>query len=133
MSYDRTYRCPANCLLATLGAGYADGYPLCLANRASVEIGGRLYPVVGKICMDMMMVNLGPVDEGGSGPGADVQVGDYATLATTKKVSHVDWDHLAGLANTASTEFVTQITKRVKRVYIGKAPAATHARRVRAV
>ena len=133
VSYDRSYRCPADCLLATLGAGYADGYPRCLANIASVEIRGQDYPIVGKICMDMMMVNLGAPDcGGGSAAGVDVIVGDYAVLATTKTGSQVDWNHLAGLANTASTEFMTQITKRVKRVYIGKPPAATHTRHARA-
>ena len=57
ISFDLTYSAPADCIIATLGIGFADGYPKNGSNGR--ELGGRLYPIAGKICMDMIMVDLG--------------------------------------------------------------------------
>jgi alanine racemase len=117
VSYDLTYKAPAKCIMATLSVGYADGYPRCLSNKGQVLVQGNTYTVVGTICMDMMMVSLGPLD----GAGKDVAVGDYATLALTSAAGlAVDWDQVGELAGTVSTEVMCQLSSRVTRVYMGK-------------
>ncbi|MDK9701432.1 MAG: alanine racemase, partial [bacterium] len=59
VSYGLTYRTPHDTWLATIPVGYGDGYNRALSNRASVLIEGKRYPVVGRICMDQLMVDLG--------------------------------------------------------------------------
>jgi alanine racemase len=76
ISYGRLWRAPRRTRIATVAAGYADGYPRLLSNRAEVGIRGARYPVVGAICMDMFMVDLGPPD----GEGGTVTRGDEVVL-----------------------------------------------------
>jgi alanine racemase len=76
VGYDRAYIAPHNVRIATLTIGFADGYPRELGNgRGQVAIRSKLYPVAGNVCMDMMMVELGPSEELN-----DVVVGDVAVL-----------------------------------------------------
>lgn len=112
VSYGREWIAQAPTRIATVGAGYADGYPRLLSNRAEVGIGGRRYPVAGAICMDMLMVDLGDPD----GPGASVEVGTEVVLfgdggPTTVEVA--DW------AETIPYEICCGISKRVPRRYAG--------------
>lgn len=76
ISYGRRWVAARMSRIATLGAGYADGYPRALTNRGEVGIRGGRYPLVGTICMDMMMTDLGDPD----GPGGTVEVGDEVVL-----------------------------------------------------
>lgn len=76
ISYDRTWRASRPTRIATVGIGYADGYPRRLSNRGEVGLRGRRYGVAGLVCMDMLMVDLGDP----AGPGADVRVGDAVVL-----------------------------------------------------
>lgn len=79
VGYDRAYTAPMDVRIATLTIGFADGYPRELGNGVGrVSIRGSAFPVAGNVCMDMMMVCLGPA--GAAGPGALVAVGDVATL-----------------------------------------------------
>lgn len=80
VGYDRAYVADRNVRIGTLTIGFADGYPRELGNkRGEVAIRGHKYPVVGNICMDMMMVELGDAGDRES-PGAQVVVGDTAIL-----------------------------------------------------
>eukprot|EP00980_Cylindrotheca_fusiformis_P023063 scaffold10090_cov119-Cylindrotheca_fusiformis.AAC.1 len=80
VGYDRAYIAPGNVRIATLAIGFADGYPRDLGNGVGkVAIRGSLFPVVGNVCMDMLMVDLGPAEDKG-GPGAKIVVGDAAIL-----------------------------------------------------
>ena len=80
VGYDRAYIAPRSVRIATLTIGFADGYPRDLGNgRGKVSIRGEVFPVAGKVCMDMMMVDLGSADDVGSA-GANVCVGDRAVL-----------------------------------------------------
>ena len=58
ISYGHTHRTGVATVIATLPAGYADGYPRLLSNRAEVLVRGRRYPVVGRICMDQCLIDL---------------------------------------------------------------------------
>ena len=80
VGYDRAYVAPHAVRIATLTIGFADGYPRTLGNGVGqVEIRGKVFPVVGNVCMDMIMVGLGPAEES-STAGASVAVGDVAVL-----------------------------------------------------
>jgi len=80
VGYDRAYVAPTNVRIATLTIGFADGYPRDLGNGLGrVSIKGHLFPVAGNVCMDMLMVELGPAEDE-HGVGAQVAVGDTAIL-----------------------------------------------------
>ena len=76
VGYDRSWIAPRDSVVATLSIGFADGYPRSLSNQGVVHIRGHQFVVAGKVCMDMVMVDLGAK----GGPGESVRVGDYATL-----------------------------------------------------
>jgi alanine racemase len=59
LSYGLTYQAPTDTNIATIPIGYADGFPRSLSNKARVTIGTRTYPVVGRVCMDQSLVDLG--------------------------------------------------------------------------
>ena len=59
VSYGLMWNAPEDLWLATVAVGYGDGYPRLLGRGASVLIGGKRYPIVGAVCMDQLMVNLG--------------------------------------------------------------------------
>jgi alanine racemase len=63
ISYGRTWKAKRTTFIATLPAGYADGYNRLLSNRGRVAIRGKSYPVAGRVCMDQTMVDLGPETE----------------------------------------------------------------------
>ena len=76
VGYERVFIAPYNVRIATLAIGFADGYPRELGNgRGHVAIRSKLYPVAGTVCMDMMMIMVGPAEE-----DSDVRVGDSAIL-----------------------------------------------------
>ena len=80
VGYDRAYIATTNVRIATLTIGFADGYPRELGNGlGKVNIRGHLFPVAGNVCMDMLMVELGPAGDT-EGVGAQVVVGDTAIL-----------------------------------------------------
>src|SRR5205814_9653043 len=61
LSYDRTFVARGNIRIATLTAGYGDGYPRAASNRSEVLIDGRRCPVLGRVTMDQMMVDVSRV------------------------------------------------------------------------
>ncbi len=109
VSYGRTWKAGKDCLIATIPAGYADGYPRPVSNKAEVLIRGKLYPVAGTICMDQCMINLG--SETG------VQEGDTAVLFGPD-LQGPDAERIAGLAGTISYEITCGISARVPREYV---------------
>jgi alanine racemase len=109
VSYGRTWRASAETWIATLPVGYADGYPRLLSNRSEVLIGGKRYPVAGTICMDQLMVNLGPE--------TDVRPGDEAVLFGPDS-DGPDARELADIIGTISYEITCGIAMRVPRVYV---------------
>ncbi len=106
VSYNRTFTAPASMRLAVIAAGYADGYPRILSNRARVRIGQAFAPIVGNICMDMFVVDVTHLPE--------VQAGDTVTLFG---VPELPAGELAELAGTISYEILCSVGKRVPREY----------------
>ncbi|GAB5534026.1 MAG: alanine racemase [Rubricoccaceae bacterium] len=110
VSYGRTWTAERPTRVATVAAGYADG--LLRAYKGPVGVGEGRYPVVGRVCMDMMLIDLGDPE----GPGASVAVGDEATLFGAGGVSAVD---AAATAGTLSYELTSGLTARVPRIEVG--------------
>ncbi len=119
VGYGRTWAAPRPSRIALVMCGYADGYRRVFGNRANVLVRGRRAPVVGRVAMDMCMVDVTAV------PGA--AEGDVATLLGRDGDERVDADELAGLADTISWEILAGVTARVPRLYVrnGRAEAVT--------
>lgn len=110
VGYGSTYTTSRKTFLATLPVGYADGYSRHLSNRAPVLIGGKRCPVVGRVCMDQIMVDLGFP--------AEARIGDEAVLFGRQKEEEITVDELAALAGTINYELVCAVSARVPRVYL---------------
>lgn len=115
--------------VATLPIGYADGYPRHVRG-AEVLVRGRRCPVIGAVCMDMLMIDVtdvtdvAAVTQAGSGTAhsagpasGDVSVGDRATLIGAQGEETITVDELARAAGTINYEILCGISKRVPRVY----------------
>jgi alanine racemase len=108
VSYGARWLAPRLSLIGTLPVGYADGYPRHVES-AEVLVRGRRAPVVGAVCMDMMMVDL--TDVAGAG------VGDAVTLIGRDGTEQIGVDDLARWAGTINYEIFCGISKRVPRIY----------------
>lgn len=111
ISYGRTWFAPQDTWIATIPAGYADGFNRLFSNQGRVLINGRSYPVVGRVCMDQSMVDLGPE--------TDVEVGDEVVLMGRSGEEEITCDEWAQKLNTITYEVTCQINPRVTRVYVG--------------
>ena len=108
VSYGRTYKAEKPTKIATVTAGYADGYPRALSNKGEVLINGRRCRITGRVCMDQFMVDV-------SGAG-DVKAGDEAVLIGTQGGERITADDIAKLTGTIGYEIVCGISARVPRV-----------------
>lgn len=123
VGYDRAYVAPHDVRIATLTIGFADGYPRALGNGAgSVEIRGKVYPIAGNICMDMLMVDLGPVEDEDES-AKQVQVGDKALLwgpaLSDEGPGKVRLQDIAAALNTTQSSLTCGLDKlRVRRSFI---------------
>ncbi|MBI2401698.1 MAG: alanine racemase [Gemmatimonadetes bacterium] len=106
VSYGAEWRAGRDTGIATLGIGYADGIPRALLGRAQVLLGGRRCPVVGRVTMDMLMVE-----------AKHAAPGDVATLIGSDGTSAITLDEFAGWAGTISYEILTGLGSRLTREY----------------
>ena len=95
--------------IATVSAGYADGYPRALSNQGYVLIHGKKAPIIGRICMDQMMVDVTDIP--------DVQVEDIVTLVGTDGDETITIEEIANPAARFDYEMLCDISSRVTRVY----------------
>lgn len=95
--------------IATVSAGYADGYPRALSNQGCVLIHGKKAPIIGRICMDQMMVDVTDIP--------DVQVEDVVTLVGTDGDETITIEEIANPAARFNYEMLCDISSRVTRVY----------------
>jgi len=109
VSYGRTYITRKKSLIATLPIGYGDGYPRKLSNKGMVLVRGRRVPIVGRVCMDLTMVDVTGI------PG--VRQGDEAVLMGSQGKEEITSDDLADWAETVPYEIFTGIGKRIPRDY----------------
>ncbi len=109
ISYGHTYKTDRACRIVTVPIGYGDGYSRLLSNKAHVLIRGHRYPVVGAVCMDQLMVNVG--DDA-------VDVGDPVVLIGRMGSAEVTASELADKMGTIPYEVTCMINARVPRLYI---------------
>ena len=111
ISYGRTFITQRKMRIATLSAGYADGYPRHLSNRdAAVLVRGQRCPLLGRVTMDLMMIDVSKID--------GVQAGDEVVLMGRDGNEDVSCAELAERAGTITWEITTRIGSRVQRVYV---------------
>ncbi|MBC8133173.1 MAG: alanine racemase [Deltaproteobacteria bacterium] len=110
VSYGARWQATRPSRIATLPVGYADGYPRHVQSQvAEVLLCGRRAPIVGVVCMDMMMIDVTDI------PGA--AVGDVVTLIGRDGADHISVDDVACWAGTINYEILCGISKRVPRIY----------------
>lgn len=109
VSYGREFTAQRPTLVANVGIGYADGYDRIFSNRGEMLVRGKRVPVIGRICMDQLMLDVTDV------PG--VEVGDLVTVVGTQGEESVSFQELADMTQTIHYEKTSAIGKRVPRVY----------------
>ncbi|NRT75586.1 MULTISPECIES: alanine racemase [Clostridium] len=109
VSYGKTYITKNETKIATLSVGYADGYPRALSSKGRVLIHGEYAPIIGRICMDQMMVDVTHID--------NVKIEDEVTLVGKDGENIIHVEELANMAGSFNYEFVCGIGKRVQRLY----------------
>ncbi|MGO2038207.1 MAG: alanine racemase [Brevibacterium sp.] len=107
-SYGLTFTAEADTRFALVPGGYGDGIPRSASNRAEVAIRGRRHPVVGRVAMDQMIVDIGD---------AEAAIGDEVVIFGPDGPSAAEW---GAWADTINYEIVTRISARVDRVEAGR-------------
>ncbi len=110
ISYSRRFITKTPSMIATLPVGYADGYRVALTNNSRVLIRGKFAPVVGRVTMDMIMVDVTKVKE--------VNVGDEVVLIGTQGANKIAAEELAERLSTINYEITCGISYRVPRVLV---------------
>ena len=120
ISYGGCYTTTRDTVVATLPVGYADGYRRSLTDKAHVLIHGKKAPIIGRICMDQMMVDVTDIP--------DVRIGDHAVLIGRSGQEQITVDDIAGLTGTLNYEIICGISRRTPRVYFrdGKPVSEVH-------
>jgi alanine racemase len=109
ISYGQTFVTKRESVIATLPVGYADGYQRLLSNRGAVLVGGQRAPVIGRVCMDLTMVDVTDI--------RNVKQGDEVVLLGRQGTAEISADEIAAWSNTISYEILTSISARVPRIH----------------
>ncbi len=110
LSYGRTYRTAERSIIATVPIGYADGYHRRLSNRSEVLVRGRRAPVIGRICMDQMMIDVSRIEGAAEG--------DEVVLYGIQESERITVEEVAQLLGTINYELLCNVGKRVPRCYL---------------
>ena len=109
VSYGWTYVTCKETRVATVTVGYADGYPRALSNKGRVIINGQYAPIIGRVCMDQIMIDVTNIP--------DVAVKDEVILIGGTNDKYVSVEEIAAPAASFNYELVCSISRRVPRVY----------------
>lgn len=110
ISYGRTFTAEREMTVATVSVGYADGYPRSASNKGRVIVRGGFAPIVGRVCMDQLIVDVTDI--------AGVCEGDTVTLFGTDGAISIPTEEVAAYSGTINYETVCGVGSRVPRVYI---------------
>jgi alanine racemase len=110
ISYGCTYKTKAEATIATIPAGYDDGYNRLLSNKGEVLIHGKRVPVVGRVCMNLTMIDVSSLN--------GVSVGDEAVLLGTQGQERISAEEIAQKTGTISYEVYCAIGKANPHTYI---------------
>ncbi|MCI5178921.1 MAG: alanine racemase [Candidatus Electrothrix sp. AW3_4] len=111
VGYGRTWTATKNCRVVTIPVGYGDGYARGLSNKGQVLLCGKRYSVVGNICMDQTMIQIGD---------GEAYIGDEVQLIGTQGNETITAEELAKQLGTITYEVLTNISTRVPRIYINE-------------
>ena len=109
VSYGGTFTTTRTTKLATVSVGYGDGYPRALSSKGYVLVRGQKAPIVGRVCMDQMMVDVTDIE--------NVTRADIVTLIGKDGDAEITVEEIAALAGTFNYEFVCDLGKRIPRSY----------------
>jgi alanine racemase len=109
ISYGGTYETPAPATIATVPVGYGDGYSRLLSNRGQMLVGGKRAPIVGRVCMDLTMLDVSHIEA--------AAMGDEVVLIGRQGDERISADEVAARLDTINYEVVTTLMARVPRVY----------------
>lgn len=109
VGYGGTYTLTGEKRIATVGVGYADGYPRALSNQGRMLVHGQYAPIVGRVCMDQTMIDVSHIP--------DVSVGDEVVLVGRQGERQVSVEELAGMSASFNYEFVCDVNRRVPRIF----------------
>ncbi len=110
VSYGRTWEAKEQTRVVTIPLGYGDGYPRGLSNKARVLIRGKSYPIVGRVCMDQFMVNIGPEGEAYNS--------DEVVLLGRQGEEEITVRELAHLADTDERDLLLRIALRIPKKFV---------------
>lgn len=109
VSYGRTFIADKDMKIATLPIGYGDGFNRLLSNKGEVLISGKRAKIIGRVCMDMIMVDISDID--------DVKVGDEVIVIGKQGKDEITADEHAKICGTISYEILLSFTSRLTREY----------------
>ncbi len=109
ISYGHTYKTTETRRIATIAAGYADGYPRALSNKGRVLINGRYAPITGRVCMDQFMVDVTDIP--------DAKTDDEVILFGTDGYNVITAEEIGSLSMSFNYEVICSIARRIPRVY----------------
>ncbi|MEA3428374.1 MAG: alanine racemase [Thermodesulfobacteriota bacterium] len=110
VSYGITYETEKATTIATVPIGYADGFNRLLSSRGHMLVCGRKAPIVGRICMDMTMLDVGDIPE--------ISLEDEAVIFGKQGDASITVDEIASSINTINYEIISTIADRVPRIYL---------------
>jgi alanine racemase len=112
IGYGRSYTLQQDSLIATVPIGYADGLPRQLSSWQNVIVNGKKVPIVGRICMDQLMIDITSLPH--------CQVGDIVTIIGKNHQTQITVEELANNANTISNEILSRVGQRLPKIYYQK-------------
>jgi alanine racemase len=110
VSYGITHKTRKPTAIATVAVGYADGLNRLLSSRGQMLVHGRRVPIIGRICMDLTLLDVGGIEK--------LQIGDEVVIFGQQGNETLTVDEMAASLNTINYEIVSTITARVPRVYL---------------
>lgn len=115
VSYGATWTAAEDTRVITLPVGYGDGYPRALSSRGEVLVRGQRHPIIGRICMDQFMVDIGAT--------GTAYNGDEVALIGRQGDEGIDCESVAEAAGTIPYEILTGLNERIPREYLGATSA----------
>lgn len=109
VSYGRRYRAERRTRVATISIGYGDGLPRLLSNKGAVIINAKRAPIIGTVCMDLIMVDVTNIE--------GIEIGDEVTVIGREGDEEISVDEVAQLVGTINYEITCNIGPRVPRIY----------------
>ena len=109
VSYGRTYQTSGKTKIATVPIGYADGFFRINSGKAQMLVHGKRVSVIGRVCMDQLMLDVTGIDE--------IKSGDIVTVFGKDGGEEISAEELAALSGTIHYELICLIGKRVPRIY----------------